>query len=327
MTPVRSKVKNTFRRNMNIFEILSSGNNGLSEVHVSSMLGWLLDPYHDHGLGIEVLKRLVSAVFEGTPLHKEIIASEYSGVEMKERRRINTSIVLEKEVLTKETNKNRSIDVVVKINNNFILAIENKIRPLSKEHGQASDEISGLINDTEYNISGIKDFYFIYLAKQDSELSYAAKEIENSYGVIAKPFSWLNRNSGALSMSKILQDILDDHVHGRINPIPTETLFILRSFIRFVENGFSYYQLKDKGIFEVCPFMELESIDKSYFIGFQGGLKALENNLIEAENSLEERKRLLYSRQYKIVRNSPNDNWIPLPVFFECFKKHNIFNG
>ena len=159
---------------MNIFEILSSGSNGLSEVHISAILGWLLDPNHDHGLGMEVLKRLTSELFADTPLHKEIKDSEYSGVEMGVyRRRIDTSIECEKEVVC-QNKKNRYIDVAVKINDKFILAIENKIRSGSKERGQVSDEISGLI-EAESVIADNKGIYFIYLVKQDNEMAYAKR--------------------------------------------------------------------------------------------------------------------------------------------------------
>jgi hypothetical protein len=310
---------------MNIFEILASGDNGLREVHVSSVLGWLLDPYHDHGLGIEVLKRLVSALFEGTPLHKEIMDSEYSGVEMKERRRIETSIMLEKEVYCKESNKNRSIDIVVTINKNFILAIENKIRVSSKEHGQVKDEICGLLDVPEYDNTdgfGIKGFYFIYLVKQNNELAYAAKELENQLPVFTKPLSWINSNKSELSMSKLLSDILIDHSQCNINPVPAETLFLLRSFVRFAENGFSYYLGIDGQNTEKYFFNDLKDINPSYFVGFQGGIKALESNLIEAETNFNERERLLSTRPYKVVRNKLNDNWIQIKDFLEIFKKH-----
>ena len=305
---------------MNIFEILSSGNNGLNEVHVSSILGWLLDPYHDHGLGIEVLKRLVSNLFKETSLDKEISASEYYGVEMKQRRRIETSVILEKDVYCKESNKNRSIDVVIEINNKFILAIENKIRPSSKEHGQVLDEIRGLLDDPAY---GGKELCFIYLVKQDNELDYAAQELKTTLKVETKPLSWINkRNRDELSMSKILRDILVDHTQGKINPLPAETLFLLRSFIHFAENGFSYYLGSDEQNNDRCFFNDLENVNPSYFIGFQGGVKALESNLLEAKTNSNERQRLLFTRPYKIVRNQPNDNWIPVKEFLGMFKKH-----
>lgn|GEM_PF-3731228 len=318
---------------MNIFEILTSGDNGLNEVHVSSVLGWLLDPYHDHGLGLEVLKRLVSNLFKDTPLDNEILGSEYSGVEMRDRRRIDVKIMLEKEVYCKETNKNRSIDVFIKINNKFILAIENKIKVSSKEHGQVLDEIKGLVDESldadlnsyydPFNCFDIKDFYFIYLVKQDNELGYAAKELENKFqNVCIKPISWTNSNKNELSMSKILNEIINDAAQGMINPVPLETIFLLKSFIRFAENGFSYYLGSDDQEPDRCSFNDLSNINQSYFVGFQGGIKALENNLNEAKTNTDEKERLLFKRPYKIVRNQPNDNWIRINDFLNIFKKY-----
>jgi hypothetical protein len=314
---------------MNIFEILASGDNGLNEVHVSSVLGWLLDPYHDHGLGIEVLKRLVSKLFEGTPLDKEIISSEYSGVELKRRRRIEISIMLEKEVFCEQTGKGRSIDIVIKINNKFILAIENKIRVSSKEHGQVMDEIRGLLDEPKNNnpdgliTSDIKEFYFIYLVKQDNELEYATKELENQLqAVFTKPISWINNNKNELSMSKILQDILIDHAQGRINPVPAETIFLLKSFIRFAENGFSYYQWSYVQNDEQFLFDDLKNKDKSYYVGYQGGVKALKSKLLEAKTNPSVREYLLSKRQYKFTRNQLNSNWIQLKELLDIFKEN-----
>jgi hypothetical protein len=304
---------------MNIFEILASGNNGLREVHVSSVLGWLLDPYHDHGLGIEVIKRLVSKLFTGTNFDKEIKESEYFGVEIRDRRRIEANIKLEKDVYCKESNNNRIVDIVIEINGKFILAIENKIRVSSKEHGQAMDEISGLLDDSDFSS---KELYFIYLVKQDNELIYAAKELENKLqNVFAKPLCW-NSNKDELSMCKILQSIILDHNQGKINPVPAETLFLFKSFIRFAENGFSFYKGNVEQNIRKVLFYGLMNEDQSYFVGFQGGIKALKKKLIEAQKNLEEREYLLFVRPYKIRRNPENDNWIKIKEFLELFKEN-----
>jgi hypothetical protein len=303
---------------MNIFEILSSGSNGLSEVHTSAVLGWLLDPDHDHGLGMEVLKRIVSELFKGTPLHEKIVSGEYSGVEMDGRRRINTSIELEKEVCCQKTltPKNRSIDIVVKISDEYILAIENKIRSASKEDGQVSDEICGLI-DAESKIANANGIYFIYLVKQEKEIIYADGELEKSPEANKRSIAWIS--DSALSMSKILQGVISDHIHNKINPIPSETLFLLRSFVRFVENGFTYYLGQSK-VSTRYTFDDLKTIDPSNYVGFQGGVKALENSLKDHETLI----RLLDKRPYKISVQKPNENWIQVEEFLSYFKKLGI---
>jgi len=303
---------------MNIFEILSSGNNGLSEVHVSAILGWLLDPNHDHGLGVEVLKRIGSELFKDSPLDKGIQAMAYSGIDMAERygrRRIDTCVEVEKEVLCTETQKNRSIDVVVKIKDEFMLAIENKIASGAKQDGQVSDEISGLIS-AEPEIAKNNGIYFIYLVNKEKELDGAQKELDKSPYPIKKPLSWVSDKD--LSMSKILQEIIADHTQGKINPIPTETLFILRSFIRFVENDFSYYMGRSEN--KRISFDDLITSDKSLFVGFMGGITVLKKSL--SDQSL--RKRLMTTRPYKISRNKPSNDWITIEEFFGCFNELGI---
>jgi len=308
---------------MNIFEILSSGNNGLNEVHVSAILGWLLDPNHDHGLGVEVLKRIGSELFKDSPLDKGIQAMAYSGIDMAERferRRIDTCVEVEKEVLCSETQKNRSIDVVIKIKDTFILAIENKIRSASKEHGQVSDEIAGLIEE-EGDIASTDGLYFIYLVKKDTELPYADEELKKAPKANKKSLPWISDNG--LSMSKILQDIVLDHTQGKINPIPTETLFLLRSFIRFVENGFTYYLPKNlprNKNSERYSFSDLRTFDRSWFVGFMGGIKALQKSLSDQDSLFY----LLNDRPYKISPNEQSNNWMPIGEFLECFKNLGI---
>ena len=141
-------------------------------------------------------------------------------------------------------------------------------------------------------------------------------ELQNSHGVITKPLSWISNTD--LSMSKILQGIITDHTQGKINPIPSETVFLLHSFTRFVENGFSYYlgQNDEKKRYN---FSDLETLDPSYFVGFTGGLKTLENTLEDKDA----RYYLQYKRPYKISRNKQNDNWIPIQDFLNCCKKVN----
>jgi hypothetical protein len=304
---------------MNIFEILASGNNGLNEVHVSAVLGWLLDPNHDHGLGMEVLKRIGSELFKDSPLDKGIQGSAYSGIDMSERygrRRIDTYVEVEKEVLCPETQNNRNIDVVVKIKDEFILAFENKTRSASKEHGQVSDEIAGL-REKEPDISNKDGLYFVYLVKKDTELDYADEELKKAPKANKRALPWISDKG--LSMSKILQEIVLDHNQGKINPIPTETLFLLRSFIRFAENGFTYY-LPQNDDSKRYSFIDLKTFDLSCFVGFQGGIKALEKSLLD-QNSL---YYLMTDRPYRISRNKRNDNWIELDDFLECFKKSSI---
>jgi hypothetical protein len=123
-------------------------------------------------------------------------------------------------------------------------------------------------------------------------------------------------------MCKILQGIIIDHNQGNINPVPAETLFLCRSFIRFAENGFSYYMRNADQYSRKVFFNGLMSEDQSYYAGFQGGIKALKNKLIEAGTNPEERERLLFVRQYKISRQQDNDNWIQIKEFLELFKEN-----
>src|SRR5688572_15365295 len=44
---------------MNIFKILANGDGQITEPNISAFLGYLLDPYGDHGLSFEFLERFL----------------------------------------------------------------------------------------------------------------------------------------------------------------------------------------------------------------------------------------------------------------------------
>ena len=49
---------------MNIFKILSSGDQKLKEPAVTSFLAFLLDPYESHGLKAELLNKILKPIAE-----------------------------------------------------------------------------------------------------------------------------------------------------------------------------------------------------------------------------------------------------------------------
>jgi hypothetical protein len=49
---------------MNIFSILASGKNGMREETMSVLLGYLLTPEMDHGLGIRFLRKMILSISE-----------------------------------------------------------------------------------------------------------------------------------------------------------------------------------------------------------------------------------------------------------------------
>jgi hypothetical protein len=311
---------------MNIFEILASGNRILREEHVSSTFAWLLDPYHDHGLGFEVLKRVVTQAFPGSPLLGVIEAGEYSGLAIRDRGQLETVVELEKEVNC--DGHNRSIDILISIGDKYLLAIENKTSDASMQRDQVREEATGLFGHEDRNG---RDIYFIYLVPVSGKKSAEQKLKTIPQGIQSKVITW----SGPQSIVTILQEILADDSLGKISAISTESVFILKSFTRFATNGFTYFQGTDRapstgGEYDkiVQGYLEVVELQEEGFIGYYGGVGVLKNDLEEARTNPTKRQRLLSERPFKWVINRreghTKENWIPIAEIIKIFTESGV---
>jgi hypothetical protein len=330
---------------MNIFEILSAGNRVLKEEHISAVLGWMLDPYHDHGLGMELLKRLSQTCFgEDASISKVLAAGEFSGLVMRDRSRLKIHTELEVTVRCKAGNE-RSIDILITINDNIVLAIENKTSRGSIQDTQLQEEVEGL-NEAFRDRNG-NQLYFLFLTPSgagptaDKAMSRIGRDLCS-----AEPIHILwkkderESDKAPLSIAELLNGILLDEAVGRTSPLSSETKFLIKSFIRFIENDFSYFQGAGSdnggkyyaenltGLDTVRRFFDQQD-PKQYdhlFIGFQNGIGALEEKLKSAMSNEDERSRL-ENRRYKLAYdNSSNhkksSNWLPIRSFIEMLDKY-----
>lgn len=307
---------------MNLFSILSSGNRLLKEEHISAVLGWLLDPTQDHGLGYVFLSKFIQLAFPDSPLSVEIdSAGKYSGLTIRDRAKLLVSVELEKEVKVNE--HNRSIDIVINVSDRFLIAIENKINTIAAQHGQLSEEAQGILRDEK---SVNKQVYMIYLVP-DKGLNAAKQEIASiPAGIESHILTW----DGDNSVISLIRQILQDETCGLIDPLPSESLFILKSLCIFAENKFSYpvqtmAAASRGGSYEKLyrGFIELKNEEKDGYIGYYGGLVVLRNDIHEAKSDITKRERLLNNRPYKWIAQRTNDhdrnNWIAYLDFIKEF--------
>lgn len=325
---------------MNIFEILSAGNRVLKEEHISAVLGWMLDPYHDHGLGMELLKRLSQTCFGlDTPISRVLAAGEFSGLAMRDRSRLKIHTELEVTVRCMAGNE-RSIDILITINDNIVLAIENKTSRGSIQEAQLQEEVEGL--QEAFKNSNGNQLYFLFLTPSGvgPTANKAMSRIDRGL-CSAEPVHILwkkdeRESGGALSsIAELLNGILLDEAVGRTSPLSSETKFLIKSFIRFIENDFSYFQGVEADVGGNYYAESLDGLDAvrrffdqqdpaqydHLFIGFQNGIGALEERLKNAMSNEDERTRL-ENRRYKLAYdNSSNrkktSNWLPIKSFVE----------
>jgi hypothetical protein len=325
---------------MNIFEILSAGNRVLKEEHISAVLGWMLDPYHDHGLGMELLKRLSQTCFgEEADISKALTEGEFSVLAMRDRSRLKIHTELEVTVQCDAGNE-RSIDILITINDNIFLAIENKTSRGSIQEAQLQEEVEGLNKKYIVGKDGNK-LYFLFLTPSgagvtvDKAMSRIGPDLCSTEPV---HILWKKDEKRAgeqpLSMDEILNDILRDEAIGRTSPLSSETKFLMKSFIQFIQNDFSYirgkvlnsgpyYEGIADGLAEVC---KLAKLNDPVYIGFTGGVSAVEDRLKLAISDDTKRKEL-ENRPYKWSKDNKANgkkqaNWLPIEDFLRILSEN-----
>lgn len=282
-----------------------------------------LDPYHDHGLGFEVLKRVVTQAFPGSPLLGAIEDGEYSGLVIRERGQLEIVVELEREVTCNE--HNRSIDILVTVGEKYLLAIENKTSESSMQKNQVREEAIGL---QEHEKLKDREMYFIYLVPEAAKTSAEQEIATIPKNILSTVITW----NGQDSIVALLQGILADDSLGKTSAIPTESVFLIKSFTRFATNEFTYYLGAKKTASTsieydqiVQGFLDVTELGKEGFIGYYGGKSVLNNDLEEAKANLAKRQRLISERPYKWVRTLDDKhinkgNWIPITEFKEMFE-------
>lgn len=340
---------------MNIFEILSAGNRVLKEEHISAVLGWMLDPYHDHGLGMELLKRICHTSFGSeAEINKVLSEGEFSGLVMRDRGRLPIHTELEVRVNTEpadetDSGNERSIDILVKIKDKIVLAIENKTSLGSIQETQLKEEVDGLSRSiklglgtlfgTPFNKSEHK-LYFVFLTPTgvgvtaDRAMSLIDRDKCASDSEPVHIF-WKKDEKREevqpLSIAEILNDILSDESIGKTSPLSSETKFLMKSFIRFIDNDFSYIQGKLQrdgkyftgicdGIDGVRALLAKKKLsDRPLYIGFMGGVSNFEVSLKDAVNNAKQQL-LLKERRYKTaddesLKGKNMSNWFSIEEF------------
>ncbi|MCW7472195.1 hypothetical protein [Leptospira levettii] len=259
---------------MNIFKILASGDGTINEANVSAFLGYLLDPYADHGLGDELLSRILQE-FSATASNVSLpdgIFNEDEIVDLSSSSSFDVEILLEQAFKGKSNEKKEIVDIVVLIFQKEkiqiesiakemlsgnqarelkqIILIENKIKAGSAKDEQLKNQYNNTIdtinfhNKLNLSMEKIKKLIsYIYISPE----SNATKDIFQTFHSEEKdcpklPLFWKEDSSENKSESntvlQILKDIVRDSQLGDIEPVHQETVYLLRSFINFIESGF-----------------------------------------------------------------------------------------
>lgn len=230
---------------MNIFRILSSNDGSINEPNVSSFLAYLLNPNEDHGISGLLLQEILNEfiTINSTFLDKIQYCgritdlSNYSGFS------INIMPELTVNIENESKKKRRDIDIVLEISDNksnelyYSICLENKITDASinKTDSQLEDELFGL--EKFYHDNDLHpEIFIIYLTPSPSETS------ANSFDKLKydkKCHLFWDNHDGSI-FNKLLK-IFDNENHGLIDPINSQSAYLIKSFLSFIKTNFKSY--------------------------------------------------------------------------------------
>jgi hypothetical protein len=232
---------------------LASCNGNISETNISAMLVYLLDPSNDHGLGDKFLKKIIGKLKNEELKNNKKLQSyldNSSGYEV--------DIEYEFPVNVEETesiNSIRKIDIVIEFYNEeskdipeFAIAIENKIQSTSaNDKNQFKDEIVGLKSSYKDDYKTDIDVYFILICPENKKIEKMFSEIADNKVRILWKNQKDDKKTDKSSISDIFKDILRDECEAKIDPLSTEVIYILKSFVAFIDNDFKSEDINEKG--------------------------------------------------------------------------------
>jgi hypothetical protein len=210
---------------MNIFTVLSQGNSSLREVGMSAMLGYLLSPTEDHGLGDTLLRSFLEYL-ESNLGDAADLSFIPAGI------RLKTHVELEKRL-----NKNGSaIDIFMVIFDGdkeiLRIGIENKIKRGAVSEGQLQRYYELLKTEKDEDNEPCP-LYIIYLTP--SRLGCFEKEFSSLYVTAEDKKAWLHwsqTESDDTSIMTILRGLLQSELLAEIPPINEYMRHTLKAFIQ-----------------------------------------------------------------------------------------------
>ncbi|MBS1589538.1 MAG: PD-(D/E)XK nuclease family protein [Bacteroidetes bacterium] len=245
---------------MNIFKVLANGDGRITEPNISAFLGYLLDPYEDHGLGFEFLKRFMDKVpipiendddnFNVQSYDYEIIFEQAFRDEDKE---LKKKEIVDIVILCFENNKGRLKESVAEFlitktrELKYIFLLENKITTGAKVDQQLKAQFGNTIAKLKI---GKEKIISLYVTPNDRRYDDVfEKFVENEKKA---HFVWKSKNeneekeNNPNDIYKMLLEIIEDESSGKIEAINEYTKHTLISFIKFIDSGFKSKKEEEK---------------------------------------------------------------------------------
>lgn len=262
---------------MNIFKIIASSKKGFPEEYASAILAWLLNPTMDHGLGFLFLRRIIDSIsrVSGTEKNLDDLQNQLS-----DKLRIDQDSRLDWSCYLEYSLQPYFRDVLFKIEN-WVFAIENKIRPESASPIQLAEYYNRLKSDDYFSDCNIVILFIVPTTIHPAiiaEFENPNIRLENDDRKVM--MTW-TKESNFPSVSQIIDDILQDESISFIDPISEYTRQTLKAFNNFISNGFNGYDYDYTGSTSGVNALTEKMIDikeleeKEGYIGVQWGIAGL----------------------------------------------------
>ena len=270
---------------MNIFKVMASTPRmKMPEDQMSAVMGWLLHPDMEHGLNTLFLERLLKKAFPYDYAHIiEMVAKSESSLKWSLEHDVGVAI----------------IDIVFIIED-FVFAIENKIRYESLKENQLTLQYDGLRE--KYPDKKIMHIYLV-----PSKFSKAETEFGRLRAVI-KPADKCYLATWNDSICDVIEGILRDEENCVIDSISEIAKNILQSMVIFIKDRFRGYDFTggtaktENQNRENCPHV-LYSELKTKTYGFVG-VELKYQNLYNMS-----KERILSSGGFKYYDSPEDPNW------------------
>jgi hypothetical protein len=209
---------------MNIFKILASGDGSINEPNVSAFLGYLLNPKADHGLGDELLRKVLNNLYQNnkTSVLKDFLIDKNGEIRnLSSNSNFNIEVLLEQAFSKSQSEKREIVDIVIlcfekkrqpkeslaKIvlssdtksrgDLKHLFLLENKIRDDATREGQLIDQclstittLSNVLNEEQEKIKEKLSIIFIHPDAEKSNLEFSQLQKDTSTNIPKLQIHW-----------------------------------------------------------------------------------------------------------------------------------------
>lgn len=276
---------------MNIFKILANGDGSIKEPNISAFLGYLLNPYEDHGLGFEFLERFLDRFFVDEEEDFNVQGFDYEIVfeqAFRDEKKTKKEIV-DIVILCFENNKGRYKELIAESMTKqtrelkYIFLLENKVTTHSIKDKQLEAQFKNTIKTLDIDESKVIS---LYVTPEDSKYDEVfEKFVENEHKA---HYVWKSKNEDNQNdIYKILLNIIEDESKGKIEVMNNYTKHTLISFVKFIENNFKSQKEEEKVRKNDGKYTQ-EYIDLNNKSKIERKLNTLRSELIKRNPHLEE---------------------------------------